>query len=150
MLREWCDVLLWQAEELVLKTVLKTTASKPFPFDVVLVEAERGDNAKNERVRELLRGAGLVQLSIEPSPGSFNDLFARPSYGDPRVPFSKAMHMRAGVLVRKHLQPLLRSSPLSPEVRKLVQRNSTATMLALRLMRGMPKAVAALEQSEAL
>ena len=69
------------AEELVLKTVNASLATEDaFPFDVVLVEAERSNPSKNERVRAMLRAGGLKQLPIEPSPGSFNDLFARPLF----------------------------------------------------------------------
>ena len=55
-----------EVAEDVLEVIEKAS---PFPFDVVLVEAERG-SAKNERVRALLRGAGLAQLPIELSPGT--------------------------------------------------------------------------------
>ena len=72
------------AEEVVIRTLNLT--SDGFPFSVVMVEADRWDRAKNARVDQLLLGAGLVQLPISASPGSYNHLFARPQLADSRPP----------------------------------------------------------------
>jgi len=61
--------------------VLETFDTTPgnFPFDAVLVEQDWNSPQKNERVRTLLRAAGLVQLPQLPKiRESMNDFFALP------------------------------------------------------------------------
>ena len=72
------------AEEVVIRTLNLTSGG--FPFSVVMVEADRWDRAKNARVDQLLLGAGLVQLPISASSGSYNHLFVRPQLADSRPP----------------------------------------------------------------
>lgn len=128
------------AEELVLKTVVAGAAAPAdFPFDIVLVEAERTSPDKNERVRGMLRKAGLVRLPIEYSPGSFNDLYARPALGDPRQP-SSAMVAKASL---PWLTPLLRSWPRSSWIDSQLNRSNSAFKLATRLTVGVPAALQA-------
>ena len=122
-------------EALALETVMATHADN-FPFDVVLVEIDHRESAKNERVRALLRQAGLKQLPIPTNPGSFNDLFAKPSLGDPRRPLLSA----ASLATRKShfLKPLIDHLPK----RRSDEMNRTSShALVTRLLVGMTAAV---------
>ena len=91
------------AEEVVLSTSnLGSVHGRPTSFKVVLVEAERTDRAKNERVRQQLTRAGLRQIphpyQIQHTPGgaSFNDLFVRPELSAPRT-WGHSLYPRGGV-----------------------------------------------------
>jgi len=78
-------------EELALHTALKNgTHGVRFPFDVLLVEAERHTIAKNARVRRLLGDSGFSRLAVPHAAGSHNDLFARSRLGDPRLSWEQA------------------------------------------------------------
>lgn len=142
------------AEQLVLDTVIKHGGTgDAFPFDVVLVEAERHAMQKNLRVRELLRNAGLRQLPLEPSPGSFNDLFVRATVVDPRSRTNPAL-VRASQADAAWFTPLFASWPhnRSMELELMANRTGlrTATsMLAKRLRLGMPEAFAAFSAAHA-
>lgn len=131
-------------EELVLRTVV-SDQSRPedFPFDVVLVEIDTTNDAKNERVRSLLRRVGLRQLPHEYYPGSYNDLFARPHLGDPRPPLTPNV-TREAYHAMPWLKPLLRAWPHSAEA-ALIMNRTTTTLLAKRLMVGLPQAYRALK-----
>jgi FkbM family methyltransferase len=57
--------------------VLRTVTNAPFPFSIVLVEADSSNIAKNSAVRAILRGAGLKQLPIPITHGSNNEVRPR-------------------------------------------------------------------------
>jgi len=65
-------------------TVLQTITTVPFPFSVVLVEADGLNVGKNAAVRALLRRAGLKQLALPTVHGSNNELFVAPDLLDLR------------------------------------------------------------------
>ena len=71
------------SEERVMNTV--PNAATSFPFDVVMVEADRHNFAKNARVRNRVKVAGLKQAYVPESPGSVNELFVRPEIRDTRL-----------------------------------------------------------------
>lgn len=139
------------AEEIVLQTVVKTTTNtSAFPFDVVMVEADRHDKAKNARVRTLLTTMGMRQIPIIQSRGSMNDLFVRASMGD-----SRPMSDTTRSLIRElstnstWLRPMLSRPDLSPYVHSLVHGQSLMSasagraLIAHRVATSMPNAVMA-------
>ena len=126
------------SEERVLQSVLKSAAS--LPFDVVMVEADGMTPAKDERVRGLLRGAGMRRLPLAQYTGSVNELYAQAHVADPRRPLGKEADAAAyRELKAGWLKPALRSMPRSPYL--VEQMNITTTSLIVKwLMASMPDA----------
>ena len=98
-------------EETVLLTTGKTMDT--FQFDVVMVEADRNDRAKNHRVANLLTKMGMKALYIPQSQGSTNELYVRPNIIDVRpnatslkplldAAFALANHTRLMHAIKQH------------------------------------------------
>jgi len=131
-------------EERVLQSV--STREDAFPFDVVMVEADRGSIIKNARVQQMLTSKwGLVQHPIEQSKGSTNQLYARQTIRDvrPNATTRAALYAKAdSVEVKETLLRHLGSLQLSPFVNVTLTR--TPTLLVHRLIEGLPSEMEAL------
>ena len=114
-----------------------------FPFDVVMVEADRHDRHKNARVQAMLLNQwGLVQHPIAQSPGSTNQLYMRDSIRDVRPNATTIAHLRAKALSPESKTKLMRHFTrmrMSPFVNR-----TQASLLITRLMEGLPREMAAL------
>ena len=123
-------------EEKVVQTLSKDLHS--FPFDVVMVEADRHDHARNARVRRLLLDIGLKQRPLPQMPGSQNELFIRPEVHDVRTKLNHSRALLAALQTsagkaqaRQNLLPLEKS----PWTAQLFKSNSA--LLLQRLVTGL-------------
>jgi FkbM family methyltransferase len=133
------------AEEIVLKT-MKWNSSGELPFEVLLVEAERHTQKKNERVRAMLRSVGLKQLQFAPSPGSFNDLWVHPRIEDSRSSVGRAALRDESVWMKSVLS---RWPQTSVHTLWWMNRTGSAVLFTRQVMAAMPAALAMFKQSPA-
>ena len=131
-------------EEKVLQTV--RPEHDAFPFDVVMVEADRHDHRKNARVQSmLLHTWGLLQHPIQQSPGSTNQLYARPTIRDVRPNATTLEPLRAianSAGGRTKLLHHIGQLRLSPFVNETLRK--TPHLLIGRLIEGLPQQMSAL------
>ena len=106
------------AEERVLQTFNAFPGA--FAFDVVMVEADHHDLAKNGRVNAWLRAAGLVQLEMPQTKDSYNELFVRPHLAHVQVAQNASVRAAAAD-VGAGLLPLLKAWPMSRHWQKMMK-----------------------------
>lgn len=130
-------------EEKVLQTV--RPEHDTFPFDVVMVEADRHNHRKNARVQSMLHTWGLIQYPIQQLPGSTNQVYARPAIRDVRpnaitlAPLrAKAKSAECNTKLLHHIGRLR----LSPFVKNTLKRSPK--LLISRLIEGLPQQMNAL------
>ena len=101
-------------EEKVLQTLSQDLSS--FPFDVVMVEADRHDPKKNARVQKMLMDIGLEQRHLPHFTGSRNELYIKPHVRDLRPLPNQSTPLRAALKTptgktkaREYLLPIEKS-----------------------------------------
>lgn len=136
-------------EERVLQSVRRSPGpGASFPFDVIMVEMDRTNPQKDQRVREMLIASGMRKLPLTQYTGSVNELFAQPHVADPRPPLDKeADAVAKSVLKDGWFKPAMRKMPTSPYLAELM--NITSTSLIVKwLMASMPVAFEQLKKAE--
>ena len=125
--------------------VLQTTPHSlaAFPFDVVMVEADRHSQAKNAAVDRMLNQTGLVRRRLQYSPGSTNWLYVRPGIRDKRPNATEELGLRK-LLTPAHSERLkhrIGKWPMSDWISRLY--HGSANLLIDRLLMGLTAQVAA-------
>lgn len=128
-------------EERVLHTVAWQLGTAPgsFPFDVVMVEADRHNVKKNERVKTMLKNWGMQRVALPQFPGSYNQLYIRPGLRDPRPSATERQALNTRYhepRVMKRLQGLLSTFNMSRRVQRIFA--ASPTLVIDRLAQSLP------------